>query len=181
METPVHSELFNLTHFKNALFLWPLTQLKYIYCLENTFPTISLMSPTYHYEWELYSWELSLTKYGLVLQLLYIVIVLYVINIKILSNCIRTLNGYGIKYLDQFTNCIYDGYFITSVMCVWCGKWKRKVPHFFGKSISLVTAAFENPDSQFPYSRTFIPRSFVVPNHKNYLLEELLLQAVMRT
>lgn len=51
---------------------------------------------------------------------------------------------------------------------------------FFGKFIVLVTAPFESPDSQFPYSRTFIPICFVAPMYKNYLLEELLLQAVMR-
>lgn len=54
----------------------------------------------------------------------------------------------------------------------WDAKEKRSL-FLCEKSIVLVTAVFENPDSQFLYSRTFIPICSAVPQHKNYLLGDI--------
>lgn len=91
------------------------------------------------------------------------------------------LTGYGIRDLDQFTN-----FFMTDISrlqrCVSdVGKQRGENLISLWKSTALATAAFGNPNSQLPHSRVFIPTCFVVPVYKNYLLEELLLQAVMRT
>lgn len=91
------------------------------------------------------------------------------------------LTGYGIRDLDQFTN-----FFMTDISrlqrCLAdVEKQNGKNLISLWQSTALATAAFGNPHSQLPHSRAFIPTCFVVPAYKNYLLEELLLQAVMRT
>lgn len=91
------------------------------------------------------------------------------------------LIGYSIRDLHQFTN-----YLMTDISrrqrCLSDVENQRGENLIsLWKSTALATAAFENADSQFPRSRAFILTCFVVPEYKNYLLEELLLQAVMRT